>query len=64
MSKKRNKEKHKGKEKAHTTHTIDEEDEDTDVDIDSYVVKCEKCLMTSQVYFSDYTQSDGNSFTP
>ena len=64
MSKKRNKWKHKGKEKAHTTHTTDEEDEDTDVDIDSHVVKFEKCLMTSQVNLSDYTQCDGRSFTP
>jgi len=61
--KKKNTGKCKGKEKAHNTYSTDEEEGD-DMDIDSHHVKFKKCLATSVVNFSDYTQHDSNSFTP
>jgi hypothetical protein len=54
--------KNKGKEKAHNTTDGGGGDSDSD-NKDSHHVKFEKCLMTSAVNFSDYSLSDGKSFT-
>ena len=61
-SNKKSRGKKKGKEKAHNTTDGGGGDSDSDNE-DSHHVKFEKCLMTSMVDFSDYSLSDGKSFT-
>src|SRR5882762_7004511 len=61
-SNKKSRGKKKGKEKAHNTTDGGGGDSDSDNE-DSHHVKFEKCLMTSVGDFSDYSLSDGKSFT-
>jgi hypothetical protein len=61
-SNKKLREKKKGKEKAHNITDGGEGDSDSD-NKDSHHIKFEKCLMTFAINFSDYSLSDGKSFT-
>jgi hypothetical protein len=62
LSNRKSKGKKKGKEKAHNTTDGGGGDSDSDNE-DSHQVKFKKCLMTSMVDFSDYSLSDGKSFS-